>query len=188
MTQPTPAYPSDPGWPRLVDAVQRAFAGTQFRVEATPQSIAVHADFADQHPVVLGMERGIGRTYRTELTPAGPGRVHWSDSEGLVQWVTTPDGRVVPTLVGAMTTRTMVMRTKSTTTSPGLFADGRASFSYDSAEVHRPLRAAIAEAGYRSSMSTGAKVGMWVGIGVGGGAVLAGLIVVGVLVVLPAVL
>lgn len=171
---------TDPGWPRLVDEVQRAFAGSPYRVVLEPDAIVVVADLADARFLGLASVRRFRSVYRTRLTWKAPGRVTWEDAEEVLEWTAGLDGAMVPRLTG----RISGMRGRVTKVAfrKELGVDERGlgfpvDYAFSSNEITHPLQAAVERAGFRPGLAGTTIVGIVAAAVGGGGALVAGIVV-----------
>lgn len=176
---PTPA--SDAGWPRLIEAVQRAFAGSPYRVEVAGDAITVVADLADARFLGLASVRRFRSVFRTRLTWKAPARVTWEDAEEQLEWTAGLDGAMMPRLSGRISG--MRGRVVKVERRMELGVDERGlgvpvDYAFSSNEIARPLRAAVEQAGYRSGLAGSTLVGIVAAAVGGGGALVAGIVVV----------
>ena len=170
---------TDPGWPRLVDAVQRAFAGSPYRVDVGPDAITVIADLADARFLGFASVRRVGVVYRTRLTWTAPARVTWEDAEEVVEWSAGVDGALVPRLTGRIAG--MRGRVVQASFRKELGVDERGlgfpvDYAFSSNEIATPLKAAVDQAGFRTAMATTTRIGLVAAVVGGGGAVVAGVV------------
>lgn len=171
---------TDPGWPRLVDEVQRAFAGSPYRVVVEADAIAVIADLADARFLGVASVRRFRSVSRTRLTWKAPGRVTWEDAEEVLEWTAGVGGSLVPRLTGRISG--MRGRVAKVEFRKELGVDERGpgfpvDYVFSTAEIARPLKAAVERAGYRSGLATTTIVGIVAAAVGGGGALVAGIVI-----------
>lgn len=150
-----------PYWAKLTERVEEAYAGTAYVVEPTATGLRISADLAGPHPQLLPGQLKLPVRFMLDVAPKGPSTVLVTDGrQDLV--------RDRPTGPAHMETTQGSISMVSTTPN-GMF---------NSAEMRKPLTAAIDAAGFTVARNAEVEFGIAAAVLGGGIALATGVVIV----------
>lgn len=174
----TPPPEMTQGWGELRAAIERAFAGSPYAVSTTPGGIQVIADLADARFLTMGGARRVKTVFATDVVPVGPGVVARVDSLRKLQWSAGISGSLTARLTGSAQITQGRVWTMQAHREFGVGAKGagaQVDYTFSSPEITTPLKAAIADAGFRDVLPAHAKISATVALAAAVPAVLGGI-------------
>ncbi|TDE92652.1 hypothetical protein EXU48_14035 [Occultella glacieicola] len=174
----TPDAAAMQGWDRLHAEIERAFAGSPYAVRATPGSIRVSADLADARFLTIGGARRVATLFTTAVIPVRQGAVARQDTLQDLEWTVWVDGTARPRFTGKGRTVGGRVYTIQKQVEVGADAKGigkKVDYTFSSAEIAKPLKAAIEAVGFDDVMPATQKFGVVMALAAGVPGVLVGI-------------
>lgn len=166
VPRPAVGAPQPWTWQQLAGDVAARFEGTTYLVSASDERIRVTANLADSVFLTPAALRKVRFVYTTEILPAGDGRVRFNNAANEVEAAVGADGirRLFATGSSRGSSGLVLRRTRRIEF--GLDEHGfgkKVDIDFSSRSMHRPIAAAVKDAGLRSVMTPEAKGALFVG-------------------------
>lgn len=153
-------------WQQLAGDVAARFEGTTYIVSASDERIRVTANLADSEFLTPAALRKVRFVYTTEILPAGDGRVRYNNAANEVEAAVGADGvrRLFATGSSRGSSGLVLRRTRRIEFGFDEHGFGKkVDIDFSSDSIHRPIAAAVKDAGLRSVMTPEAKGALFVG-------------------------
>lgn len=160
-----------PNWGRLVAEVEQAFADTPYTVDRLEDGLRIHVDLADARFLTFGAARRVLSTFTVIVAPVGPDAVEQVEERVGLEWTAGANGEPRAHLGGESSRVSGTVHTATLHREFGFDRSGpgaKVDYGFTSSEVKKPLKAALAAAGFGIRRSPTTQLGLVMAL-LGGG-------------------